>query len=95
MRYKLLGVERSLGIYRNSDNGHELEIPLNLSFDQISSIVPPSEEDSFLYDGQELTTDQVNKFLPLIEHEIPLDFNKWFYVLECYGIYDWNASTED
>lgn len=89
MKNKLINVERFLNIYRKSDEDYEKEILLNIPFNIIASIIPPSEKDPLLYEGYELDKEQLLKFTALIDEHIVIDFDKCLYVLECVGIYDW------
>ena len=86
---KLLGVERTLNVYTNSDNEPVDEknvdiIPLST----LKKIFPPKEDDPDLYDGYILDAKQLQEINNYIQAKIQPNFEQYFYVLECSGIYD-------
>jgi hypothetical protein len=86
---KLAGIERTINVYDNNNEPLE-EINIDyLSLDVLKSIVPPKEDDPFLYDGYVLDADQLKKINEYLNQKIVPNFDIFFYVLECAGIYDW------
>jgi hypothetical protein len=88
----IVKIERSINIYRNSDNELVEEVIIDISLEKIKEIVLPSEDDPELYEGYILNEEQLGKFNLLLEHKISADFSQFFYVLEAAGIYDWSAN---
>jgi len=87
---KLIGVDRVLEVYRRSDDELVSEIPLSLSLTQLKGIVTPEPFDDYnLYRPYELTFEQADKLINLAEISMNFDYELFFYVLECHGIYDW------
>ena len=85
---KLIEVHRALEIYRRSDNEFVSETPLHLSLTQLKDIVTPKPDDDQLYLSYKLNFRQVEKLLTLMELPFSFDFEWFFYVLECEGIYE-------
>lgn len=93
MKYQVLKTERYFNIYRNSDEDKEREILLNIPFETLLAIVSPKDDDPLLYEGYLLNEEQVAKMKSLMDESFLIDFEKYFYVLECVGIYDFNANV--
>jgi hypothetical protein len=86
---KLLRVERTVAIYKqNNDLVEEINID-SVPLDTLVNIIPPKEGDPLLYDGYVLTPNQLEKLNIFINYKIRADFDLYFYVLECTGIYNW------
>ena len=88
---KLIRVERSIAKYNIaykdiiSDENID-EISLNI----LLSIVTPNEDDPLLYDGYVLNEKQLLEINNHLNNKLTFDFNSFYYVLECAGIYDYN-----
>ena len=89
---KIVEIERSINIYRTSDNGLVEEIIIEIPLDKLKEIVPPKEEDPELYEAYVLSGEQLDKINLLLEKKILPDFTQFFYALEAAGIYDWSAN---
>lgn len=89
---KIVEIERSVNIYRLSNDERVEEIIIHLPLDTLKEIVPYKEEDPSLYEPYLLTMEQLTKINELLEQKIIPDFNQFFYVLEAAGIYDWSAN---
>jgi hypothetical protein len=93
LKRKLIRVDRSVVVYLVEKEKIYLEIPISdISLEELKSIVTPKEEDPFLYDGYELTENQLNRINDFLENKIVSDFKLYYYILECEGIYDWNKT---
>ena len=86
---KLKGVERTINIYRNVDTELMQEISINTPIDVLKTIVTPRDGDAMLYLGYILNEKQLEELGGEIGHLIEPDFDQFYYVLECTGIYDW------
>ena len=87
---KLIKVEREINVYENDSNELVEEMNIDyLSFDILKGIILPKEDDPLLYVGYVLDTDQLIKINEYLKQKIVPNFNLFFYVLECRGIYDW------
>jgi hypothetical protein len=88
---KLLKTERSINSYhiqsKNVAEEYNIdEIPIEILF----QIVEPNADDPLLYEGQVLSREQFEKINDILAEKIIPDFNLYYYVLECSGIYDWD-----
>ncbi|HEV7423850.1 MAG TPA: hypothetical protein VGO21_01545 [Candidatus Paceibacterota bacterium] len=85
----LLRVERTIASYHVSDKDIVNEINIDyVPFDKILSIIDPHEDDPLLYDGYVLSEDQFDLLNSLLEEKILPNFEDFYYVLECAGIYE-------
>ena len=89
---KIVEIERSINIYRNSDNELVEEIIIHIPLEKLKEIVTAKEDDPSLYEAYLLNEPQLEKFNLLLEKKITPDFKQFFYVLEAAGIYDWSAN---
>lgn len=82
-------IEREIVSYDN-----EREEPVEycnidlIPFEEIISIVVPKADDPGLSEGYPLTNEQVIAFNKALSGNINIDFKKYYYVLECTGIYE-------
>ncbi|HLA59820.1 MAG TPA: hypothetical protein VK622_13695 [Puia sp.] len=88
---KLIRVERSIATYNIIDediisDDNIDEIPLN----KLLTIVTPKDDDPLLYDGYVLNENQLLEINSHLNNKLVFDFNAFYYVLECAGIYDYN-----
>ena len=89
---KIVKIERSINIYRNSDNEMAEEIIIEIPVEKLREIVPPKEDDPDLYEAYILTELQLEQINQLLDKKIQPDYIQFFYVLEAAGIYDWSAN---
>jgi hypothetical protein len=89
---KIVEIERSVNIYRLSNDELVEEIIIHLPLDSLKEIVPPKEEDPSLYEPYVLSPEQLTRINGLLDQKILPDFSQFFYVLEAAGIYDWSAN---
>ena len=89
---KIIQIERTIGIYRNDDDGVEEEIVIDISLEDLKSIVVAKDDDPELYEGYILNDQQLEQINTHLENKIIPDFNLYYYVLEATGIYDWSAN---
>ena len=88
---KLIKIERSIQVSRNSDDGLLENILLDISLDELLNIVTAKEDDPELFDGYMLDENQIEKLNNFSERQIQPDFKSYWYVLVCLGIYDWQT----
>ena len=87
---KLRSVERTINIYSKDGDDPLEEINIdNIPFEKLREIIPPKEDDPLLYDGYSLEEKQIALINYYLQNKIVPDFEKYNYILECYGIYDW------
>ena len=89
---KIIQIERTIGIYQNSDDEVVEEIVISIPIETLREIVPPNADDPDLYEGYVLTEEQLSKLNAHLEKKITPDFTTFYYVLEATGIYDWSAN---
>ena len=89
---KIIQIERTIGIYNNSDDEVVEEVVISIPVETLREIVTPNEDDPDLYEGYVLTEEQLEKLNALLEKKITPDFSTFYYVLEATGIYDWSAN---
>ncbi len=89
----LLRTERIVKYYNNFNE----EIVGEYNIDEIPveallNIVIPKPDDPLLYDGRILSREQFEKINDILTEKIIPDFNLYYYVLECSGVYDWDSN---
>lgn len=89
---KIIQIERSINIYRKSDDEVVEEIVISIPLEKLKEIVTPKEEDPDLYEAYILEEIQLEQINGLLEKKIPPDYSQFYYVLEATGIYDWSAN---
>jgi hypothetical protein len=88
---KLIRIERSIAKYNIADEDIVSEDNIDeISLDKLLLIVTPKEEDPLLYDGYVLNEKQLLEINNQINNRLVFDFDTFYYVLECAGIYDYN-----
>lgn len=88
---KLERVERTITIYDKASKDLYKEIDIVVTIDELIKIFTIKEDDPFFYDGyllSESQLDSLNAFV--VEEKIKPDFNKYYYVLQAHGIYNWD-----
>lgn len=85
---KQLAIERSIGVYPNDEDERLYDVILNIDTETLKSIVKPNDDDPLLYDGYILEEPQLQKLNKYTSELISLDFSKYYYVLQCLGIYE-------
>jgi hypothetical protein len=91
---KLLGVERSIGIYNNASEERIEDIVINISVEDLQQIVVHNEDDPLYYDGYILEDKQLQELAKYADKEIAFDFLNYYYVLQGLGIYDWGNDSK-
>ena len=87
---KLERVERSINIYGNVDKKLIEEISIDIPIEVLRDIIKSSDRrDSMLYLGYVLDRQRLEEINNKLGEVIQPDFNKYYYVLECTGIYNW------
>ena len=91
MKKKLLKVERYIGVYNNpwDDKGYIDEYLLDIKDIDLLKIVPPEPDDPLLYDPLELDSNKVNDLIRFCTKKLVPDFQKYNYVLQTFGVYEW------
>jgi hypothetical protein len=85
---KLIGLERSIHIYKNSDSSLTKEIIIEISLKALINIVSPKKDDSDLVKGYVLNSEQIKLINAYLKEKIEPDFKLYQYVLMCFGIYE-------
>jgi hypothetical protein len=93
---KLLSIERYIGVYNNpwDDRGYSDEYLLNISTEELLTILPAKPDDPLLYEGVVLTENQVYSLMKFSKREITPDLTKHNYVMQTNGIYDWSKKSD-
>ncbi len=86
---KLQGVERSLDIYRNSDEHLVKKFDIEIPIEILREIINPKQGDFMLYLDYILDKLQLEKLSKALVINIQPDFDLYYYVLNCTGLYDW------
>jgi hypothetical protein len=86
---KLEKVERAINIYNSKTEDLVKEIPINIPIERLKGVVAPKEGDPLLYRGYILDANQLEQLNYDLGNVIKPDFNRYYYVLECHGIYNW------
>lgn len=86
---KLLLVEREIWVYKNSDKKLIDEIPVNVTKEELESILYPYEHDHDpdFYNGYILNEKQLQYFINTNNLLLTPDFNLYEYILQAHGIY--------
>ncbi len=88
---KLVRIERSIAKYNIADEDIVSDENIDeISLDKLLLIVTPKEDDPLLYDGYVLNEKQLLEINSNLNNKLTFDFNTFYYVLECAGIYDYN-----
>ncbi len=89
MTKKLIRVKRTINAYLRENNNIQNEISIDsIPFGKLENVVFPQNDDPLLYDGYVLSIEQMRQLNAYLTEKISLDFDQYFYVLECYGIYE-------
>ena len=86
---KLERVERTVNIYNKENKDEVEEIYIYIPLERLKSIVMPKDGDPLLYRGYVLDAEQLKEISKDISGRVKPDFNLYYYVLECHGIYNW------
>lgn len=86
---KLEKVERSINIYDSKTEDLIREIDIDIPLERLKNVVAPKEGDPLLYRGYILDAKQLEEINNDLGGIIKPDFNLYYYVLECHGIYNW------
>jgi hypothetical protein len=93
---KLERIERHIEFYDLKTEDLVEEILLAITLDDLENIIQPKEDDPLFYDGYELTENQVQTLITFaVSFELELDFDKFYCVLTCTGIYTWDSLKTD
>lgn len=75
-------------IYNAETNAPIKEISVDdIPLDKLKSIITPKKGDSLLYLGYILEKSQLEELNKKLSNILAFDFSRYFYVLECHGIY--------
>jgi hypothetical protein len=61
---------------------------MNVAEAQLKSIITPKSDDPMLYEGYVLNQMQLDQLQPFLTQKIVYNFDNYYYVAECYGIYE-------
>jgi hypothetical protein len=86
---KLKRVERTINIYTNDSEKLVKEIDINIPVKRLKNVVIPEEGDNQLYRDYLLDRKQLDELNNDLGGIIKPDFDLYYYVLECHGIYNW------
>ncbi len=86
---KLEKTERTINIYDCKTEDLVREIDIDISLERLKSVVIPKEGDPQLYRGYVLDAKQLDVLNGELGGVIKPNFNLYYYVLECHGIYNW------
>ena len=90
LNQKLIRIERFIAIYRkNRQQAAVKEINIDIPLQKLKKIVHSKKDDPLLFEGYVLNSVQIEEINRLINNGIKVDFNKYNYILECSGVYDW------
>jgi hypothetical protein len=90
---KLMNIERSIGIYDRVSEERLKDVDLDITLGLLKTIVTPNDDDPELIDGYVLDERQLLQLSSYSSNIIVPNFEKYFYVLQCLGNYDWDSST--
>jgi len=86
---KLERVERTINVYDKKTEDLIEEMSIDLPLERLKAIVTPNEGDPLLYMGYVLDAAQLEEINNELSRSIKPDYNAYYYVLECHGIYNW------
>jgi hypothetical protein len=86
---KLERVERTINIYTNDSEKLVKEIDINIPVERLKSVLIPEDGDNQLYRDYLLDRKQLDELNNDLGGIIKPDFDLYYYVLECHGIYNW------
>lgn len=86
---KLESIERTINIYTNGTEELVKEIDINIPVERLKNVVIPEDGDSLLYRDYLLDRKQLDELNNDLGGIIKADFDLYYYVLECHGIYNW------
>lgn len=86
---KLEKVERTVNVYSKETKEEVEEINIDIPLERLKSIIIPKDDDPLLYRGYVLDAEQLREINDDLSDKIKPDFNLYYYVLECHGIYSW------
>jgi hypothetical protein len=85
---KLIRVERTIAKYNIDDEEIISEENIDsVSLDVLLSIVTAKVDDPLLYDGYILNENQLSEINNYLNNKLTFNFEMYYYVLECTGIY--------
>ncbi len=86
---KLIRTKRTIATYSIRDEHIVSEENIDsVSLEFLQSIVHPRDDDSQLTEGYILDENQLVRINGQLENKLTFDFNSFYYVLECTGIYE-------
>jgi len=89
---KLIRVERTIAKYNIDDEDIISEENIDsVSLGVLLSIVSAKDDDPLLYDGYILNKNQLSEINNYLNNKLTFDFDLYYYVLECAGIYDYTT----
>jgi hypothetical protein len=86
---KLESVERTINIYANDTEKLVEEIDIDIPVERLKNVVIPEDGDILLYRDYLLNPKQLDELNSDLGGIIKPDFDLYYYVLECHGIYNW------
>lgn len=87
---RLEKVERTIAVYKTGADEPFIEINVDIiPFETIKHIVIAKDDDPLMYDGYRLGVKEIEQFNNYLQEKIEVNFEKYFYILICTGIYDW------
>jgi len=89
----LIKCVRTINVYKQTRGKRLGELVEEFNIDAVSivllkTIITANNDDPLLYDGYPLNKKQLKRINDLLKNKIVFDYEKFDYVLECYGIYD-------
>jgi hypothetical protein len=88
MKSKLIAIERTINTYSNDEKDIVETTKMNVAEAQLKSIITPKSDDPKLYEGYVLNQMQLDQLQPFLTQKIAYNFDNYYYVAECYGIYE-------
>lgn len=86
--FELIKVERTVNAYRINDDEFVEEFNIDeIQFEDLVKIVTPPSDDPLLYDGYDLNVEQMKVINSLLKSKIVPQFDIYYYILVCGGIY--------
>jgi hypothetical protein len=85
----LLSIKRSIATYSLANETILEEVNIDfVPIDKLLTIVSPRTDDPLLYEGYILTEKQIEYINALLLEKIMPNFEIYYYVLECEGVYE-------